>query len=171
MASAISPLVEEQKEVFSNLPHKNPFYDIGNAIRYVVPLNVSYSQSVKSSLWREERDFKVRLIEKAYQQLIHRQNLDLLFVQTFHRLSVEFLKDYASYMLSKQINALVSPRGKIFSLLETAPSALVKPEARDLILKQEVGVYAYFDNFYWMSQEYLRRIKEEKRLARSKNGL
>lgn len=153
-----SPCIEipdEKMSAFAQLPHKNPFFDIHNAIKFVIPLNVSYSQSVRSKKLKKEIGERVVVIQQAYEQL--RSDQDQLFIKCFHRLSEEFLKEYRTAFPDKRIQALVSPRGDT----RRTKSYLDSPRnVRDAILSQEVRVYAYFDNFYTLSQQYLDCIRE-----------
>jgi len=163
--SPIGPpkIPEEHKAVFEQLPHANPFFDIANAIKYVVPLETSYSRSLKSTELRELRTRKIEIIEKAYQLLGSRQ--ETLFVRSFHSLSREFLRDYRLYFPNKQIEALVSPRGGRGSSHKRTDTSLASPRARSAIMEQEKVATTYFLQFYLLSKEYLESVAEADALS------
>lgn len=154
-----SHIPEEHKAVFEQLPHSNPFFDIKNAVRFVIPLETSYSKSLKSTELRELRTRKIEVIEKAHQLLVARE--EALFVKSFHSLSREFLKDYRKYFPHKQIEALVSPRGARGPSHKRTNTNLDSPRARSAIMEQEKIATTYFWQFYLLSKQYLEAVAEE----------
>lgn len=154
---------EEEKAASTHPLPKNPFVEIHKAMKLVIPLNLSYSRSIRSQTIREERDAKTEVIEKAYVELRHR--LDSSFMTSFYRLSVEFINDYEKCTDSKGRGALTSPRRSLSLLSPRKAITNEQAYVRDFLMEREASIYAYFDNFYRMAQLYLRCIKERDQLA------
>lgn len=131
---SISPYPQDRIRVFEGLPHKNPFFDIANAIRFVTPLKLSYN---------EDRT-KVTTISQAYRSLCRRMGApqDAVILKAFHRLAEEALKEYRKFFLDE--------------IPTTSRTAI-----RDLIINQDFAVLSYFNNFYWMSLQYLYSVLDE----------
>ncbi len=143
----------DMKRIFAELPHINPFFDISNAIKFIVPLKTSYAAN--SSIVRQ-----VQVIRKATDLLICR--LDPQFVKRFHRLAEEFLKEYRANFQDDRIKELIL-RLNIKKTSEERESVdLSGIYVREAILKQDSKVREYFNNFYLMSVEYLYHVNEQK---------
>lgn len=155
---------EERKQIFADLPHRNPFYDIPHAIDYVIPLHLSYSLKKRDVEHEKTVNEKAGVIRSAYEKLKFRT--EKVFVESFHALAREFLKEYRNFFPDKQIEALVSPRGNNHKRAKS--SYLDSPRiARDAILKQEAIAIKYFDPFYKQSLLYLQFVEENDAAGRA----
>ncbi|MBX7066466.1 MAG: hypothetical protein K1X28_04490 [Parachlamydiales bacterium] len=127
-----------RERIFDKLPHKNPYFDIGHAIKYATPLRLSYEN--------DERDRKVKIVNQAFDELRHRQEPDQ--VKYFHRLAEEFLKEYHQQFQDEKI-------------CKIAKNQVSREKIRGLILKQELIAMKYFENFYLLSVQYLYGVLDE----------
>jgi hypothetical protein len=131
---SISPYPKDRIRIFEELPHGNPYFDIANAIRFVTPLKHLYTEDQRQAA----------TVAEAYRMLCGRMGApqDAVILKAFHRLAEEALKEYRKFFLDE---------------IPTTSSAAI----RDLIITQDLAVLPYFNNFYWMSLEYLYSIREE----------
>lgn len=140
---------DDMKRIFAELPHINPFFDIANAMKFIIPLKTSYSADPQ--ILRQ-----VQIIREANNILFSR--LDPQFVNRFHRLSEEFLKDYRMNFQDERIRDLISRLNNKNSSEERESVDLSGMYVREAILKQDSKVPMYFNNFYLMSVEYLYHV-------------
>lgn len=126
----VSPTGSEyDPQIFQHLPHKNPFYDISNALKYVKPLALSDSERIS----HEEQ---MKTIHKAYDQLLW--TWDQEYIGKFHTLSKLFLEQYGRNLDHKTKK---------------------KETIQESILRTETAVVDYFRNFYHLSKMFLRVMK------------
>ena len=157
---------EERKQIFGDLPHKNPYYDIPHAIQFVIPLHLSYSLKKRDLKYEKMVNEKARVIKLAYEKL--RDRMEKKFVESFHALAREFLKEYRNYFPDRQIEALVSPRAMNHKRPKSSYSDSPRL-ARDAILKQEAIAIQFFDPFYKQSELYLQFVEESDAAAQARS--
>lgn len=169
---------------FSNLPHKNPFFDIKNAITYVTPLRTSYTEDSQTKK-------QIETIERAFQKLLDRLDLadhsdktepgpeeckafmerfedlkhsyrDGDFLQSFHEFAVLFLREHATHFSGKQIETLLSPRSGKIKFFQRRISQIDSPRIREIILQEDQSEKAllYLNGFYLISEAYLEYIEK-----------
>lgn len=144
---------DDMKHIFADLPHINPFFDISNAMKFIIPLKTSYAAD--SPLVRQ-----AQVIRKANDLLICR--LDSQFVKRFHRLAEEFLKEYRTNFQDERIKELIMRLNNKKTSEERESVDLSGIYVREAILKQDSKVREYFNNFYLMSVEYLYHVDQPK---------